>query len=79
MKQSWLIRVLALMALLLRTLRRRGKPQLSGGPCDAVRTAYSWESCRDCRASLPGHVYRLLDESYCRACHEAHEDELDLL
>ena len=78
MKPSWLIRILALAALLLRTLRRRGKHQLPSGPCGEVSCgAYSRESCRDCRIPLPGRIYRLMDASYCRVCHEAREAELD--
>ena len=77
MKPSWFLRFLALAALLLRTLWRRGKPQLPSGPCGEVRcAAYAWETCRDCRAPLPGRVYRLMDESFCRACHEAREEDL---
>ena len=103
MVPSWLIRILALAALLLRTLRRRRMPQLPWqshdtmrsaeatfcrgawsegggpcGPCGEVRcVAYSRESCRDCRIPLPGRIYRLMDASYCRVCHEAREAELD--
>ena len=78
MKLSWLLRIFALVALVLRTLRRRGTSQLSSGPRGtAGREVYSWVSCRDCRVPLPGRIYRLMDESYCWACHEAREAELD--
>ena len=67
---AWLAKLLAIFVFLLRTLRGRGTPQLP-----PVNT-YSWDTCSDCRVSLPGHVHRLMDASYCQRCHDHRVDEL---
>ena len=69
---AWLSKLLALVVLLIRALRGRGRSSL---PPPA--SAYPWDTCSDCRAPLPGRVYRLMDASYCQPCHGEREAALD--
>ena len=74
MQASWfskLLALVALVALLVRTLRGRPLPQLPPG------SMYPWDTCSDCRAPLPDRVFRLMDASYCQPCHEEREAALD--
>ena len=58
----WLLRLLALIAALLRGRVCRAAPLPPPAP--------EWATCRGCATALADRVHRYEDASYCAACHE---------
>ncbi len=65
---AWLLRLLALIAALLRGCVCRALPR--GRVITHAPPAPAWATCRGCATALADRVHRFDDASYCAACHE---------